>query len=490
MYKIDWSKYLSTERERVSESKIGRKEEGENFDMRNEFESDFGRVIFSSAARRMHDKTQVFPLTSGDYVHTRLTHSLEVMNIAVSLGSSLCRNDEFKKEYGIKGAYELEQKICAILKTAAFVHDIGNPPFGHYGEQTIQDYFTSNRWLAFLPEEMKEEYGEYDFNHFDFTEFDGNAEGFRILTRGQYLGDLYGLNLTYATLGAYLKYPNSDPKEKEGYIGKHKHGIFKTEKEIFGKVVNACHMRNNDGTIKRHPFSFLVEAADTICYTVMDLEDGISLDKIDVDDICFYVNEYVEEHANHADFTSNMVCKGHFCLEKLLRLKDRNYKKKRDVDFRVALINYFVKLSVKNFINNLESIDQGTYNQELLNDDPLKIAEALGEYAKTYLFSDYSIESAELTGFSVITGLLNIVLEKVLVKDPKKDVRIYHMLSESGLKLVHQENDLYNPDIEEFELKVKDLPLYYRLRLVVDWISGMTDKYAVETYQKLSGIKL
>ena len=111
MYKIDWSKYLSTERERVSESKIGRKGEDENFDMRNEFESDFGRVIFSSAARRMHDKTQVFPLTSGDYVHTRLTHSLEVMNIAVSLGSSLCRNDEFKKEYRIEGAYELEQKF-------------------------------------------------------------------------------------------------------------------------------------------------------------------------------------------------------------------------------------------------------------------------------------------------------------------------------------------------------------------------------------------
>lgn len=490
MYKIDWSKYLSTERERVSESKIGRKGEDENFDMRNEFESDFGRVIFSSAARRMHDKTQVFPLTSGDYVHTRLPHSLEVMNIAVSLGSSLCRNDEFKKEYGIEGAYELEQKICAILKTAAFVHDIGNPPFGHYGEKTIQDYFTSNRWLAFLPQEMEDEYGEYDFNHFDFTEFDGNAEGFRILTRGQYLGDLYGLNLTYATLGAYLKYPNFDPKEKEGYIGKHKHGIFKTEKEIFDKVVNACHMRNNDGTIKRHPFSFLVEAADTICYTVMDLEDGISLDKIDVDDICFYVNEYVGKHANHADFTSNMVRNGHFCLEKLLRLKDRNYEKKRDVDFRVALINYFVKLSVKNFINNLESIDQGTYNQELLNDDPLKIAEALGEYAKTYLFSDYSIESAELTGFSVITGLLNIVLEKVLVKDPKKDVRIYHMLSDSGLKLVHHECGLYDPKTGEFKLNIVELPLYYRLRLVVDWISGMTDKYAVETYQKLSGIKL
>lgn len=491
MYRIDWNKYLSVERERESESKIGRERVEGNIDMRNEFESDFGRVIFSSAARRMHDKTQVFPLTSGDYVHTRLTHSLEVMNIAVSLGSSLCRNNEFIQEYGELESFILEQKICVILKTAAFVHDIGNPPFGHYGEKTIQDYFASNRWQTFLSQEMKNEYVEYDSNQFDFTEFDGNAEGFRILTRGQYLGDLYGLNLTYAALGAYLKYPNSGPKEKERYIGKHKHGILKTESEIFDKVVTACNMRNNDGSVKRHPLSFLVEAADTICYTVMDLEDGISLEKIDVDDICYYVDEYVEGCANHADFTCDVVHEGYFCLEKMLRLKDRNYDKKRDVDFRVALINYFVKLAVKNFITHLEAIDQGTYNQELLSDDPLHIADALGTYARTYLFSDYSIESAELTGYSVITGLLNIVLKKVLVKDPGKDVRIYHMLSESGLKLVHHECDLYNPDEdEEFELQIKDLPLYYRLRLVVDWISGMTDKYAVETYQKLSGIKL
>ena len=413
------------------------------------------------------------------------------MNIAVSLGSSLCRNHEFIQEYGEIESFILEQKICAILKTAAFVHDIGNPPFGHYGEKTIQDYFASNKWQAFLSKEMAEQYVGYHTQQFDFTEFDGNAEGFRILTRGQYLGDLYGLNLTYATLGAYLKYPNPGPKDKEGYIGKHKHGIFLTENEIFDKVVSACNMRNDDGFFKRHPLSFLVEAADTICFTVMDLEDGISLEKIDVDDICIYVDEYVEEHANHADFTADMVHKGHFCLGKMLRLKDRNYEKKRDVDFRVALINYFVKLAIRNFINNLKDIDQGIYSKELLIDDPLHIAEALGVYARTNLFSDYTIESAELTGFSVITGLLNIVLEKVLVKDPDKDVRIYHMLSESGLKLVHHECDLYNPDKDvEFVLRIKDLPLYYRLRLVVDWISGMTDKFALETYQKLSGIKL
>ena len=490
MYKINWDKYLSYERDREPESKVGHKHEVGNPDMRNEFDSDFGRVIFSTAARRMHDKTQVFPLTSGDYVHTRLTHSMEVMNIAVSLGSSMCRNPEFEKEYGKEGAFELEKKICAILKTAAFVHDIGNPPYGHYGEEAIRKYFENNDWRRFLRDFDEKEIKSLESHILDFTEFDGNTEGFRILTHGQYLGDLHGLNLTFASLGAYLKYPNNGPAEDEGYIGRHKHGIFATEEEVFCKIVKACNMRKEDGTVKRHPLAFLVEAADTICYTVMDLEDGISIGKISIDSICKWVDEYVNKHANKVDIKEEMMQGDKFSLRALLKLNDHPYKKKKDVNFRVYLINYFVKLALKNFIQNLEAIDKGTYNSELLLDDPLHIAKALGKYAREDLFTDRSIVSAELAGRSVITGLLDIVLEKVLVKDPEKDVRIYRVLSDSGLKLVHHECGLYDPSKEPFLRKVKELPLYARLRLVVDWISGMTDKYAVETYQKLSGIKL
>lgn len=490
MYNIDWNKYLSCERDRNPESKVGHRHEANDPDMRNEFDSDFGRVIFSTAARRMHDKTQVFPLTSGDYVHTRLTHSLEVMNIAVSLGSSLCRNDEFKKVYGIEGAYELEQKICAILKTAAFVHDIGNPPYGHYGEATIRKYFKNMNWDDYIEEFGVKEVKFVKDHILDFTEFDGNTEGFRILTRGQYLGDINGLNLTFASLGAYLKYPNNGPVEDNGYIGRHKHGIFATEEVVFNKVVDACHMRKEDGKVKRHPLSFLVEAADTICYTAMDLEDGISIGKISIDSICKWVDNYVNENGDKSAFHEYMMQGDKFSLRALLHLRDNPYKKKFEVNFRVMLISYFVKLALNNFIQYLEDIDKGSYNEELLLDDPLHIAEALGKYAREDLFVDSSIVSAELAGRSVIAGLLDIVLEKVLVKDPKKDVRIYHMLSDSGLKLVHHECGLYDPKTGEFKMNIVELPLYYRLRLVVDWISGMTDKYAVETYQKLSGIRL
>lgn len=507
MYNVDWDKYLPKKRNRKPKSITAISNKGESLDRRNAFESDFGRVIFSAAARRMHDKTQVFPLTSGDYVHTRLTHSLEVMNIAVSLGSSLCRNEEFVALYegegrGKKKVFELEQKICAVLKTAAFVHDIGNPPFGHYGEDTIQKYFTDERWKKYLiindddlDDEQKKKrvtelWQEYDSHKIDFTEFDGNAEGFRILTKGQYLGDLYGLNLTYATLGAYLKYPNEGEKE-EGYVGRHKHGIFATEHEIFNEVVEACHMRKKDGTIKRHPLSFLVEAADTICYTAMDLEDGITTGKISIDEVCAWVDSYIEDNANHADFLSHMLQDGRFSLKKLLEIEKDPYAKKNDVNFRVALIAYLVNLAIKNFIDNLKAIDEGTYSKELLDDDPLLVAKALGKYARMYLFTNNTIISAELAGRSVIKGLLDIVLEKVLIIDPEKDERIYRMMSDSGLKLVHQEKGLYDPNKDsEFKLRIKELPLYNRLRLVVDWISGMTDKYALETYQKLSGIKL
>ena len=503
MYKINWEKYLPVERDRKTKSITGKSQREENLDKRNPYESDFGRVIFSAAARRMHDKTQVFPLTSGDYVHTRLTHSMEVMNIAVSLGSSFCRHNDFKKLYGGEKALELEQKICAVLKTAAFVHDIGNPPFGHYGEESIKRYFINKRWKKFLKETIdskhidknirKKIWEEYKECEFDYTEFDGNAEGFRILTKGQYLGDLSGLNLTFASLGAYLKYPNPDKSDdsESAYVGLHKHGIFSTEREIFWKVVNACHMQTNKGYIKRHPLSFLVEAADSICYYSMDLEDGITTGKINIGQLFRWVDEYVNENVNHECFATDMMSRGKFSIKKLLKLKNAPYKKKNDVDFRVALVSYFVNLALKNFISNLKSIDSGDYKKELLEDDPLKIAKAISKFTRKYLFSQECIISAELTGNSVISGLLDLVLERVLVLDPEKDIRIYRMMSDSGIKLVHQECMLYNPQSKgEFEYNIKDLPIKYRLRLVVDWISGMTDKYAVEMYQKLSGIKL
>lgn len=486
MYKIDWNKYLNTGRAREPQSLVGKKRPKDSTDMRSEFDSDFGRVIFCSASRRMHDKTQVFPLTSGDYIHTRLTHSMEVMNIAQSLAFSLCRNSDFVATYGTNYAFDLEQQISAILRTAALMHDIGNPPFGHYGEEMIQNYFE-----RYGTEYLK---GTEETNQMllDFQQYDGNAQGFRTITKTQYLGDVFGLNLTYATLGAYMKYPNVSSKNKKGYVGEHKHGIFYSEKDVFMKVVRACNLEKEDKTIKRHPLAFLVEAADTICYRAMDTEDGIMSNKFSLDEVLKNVSRRVENNVNHADFEDWMMDEtGHFSLEKLLKLRQEAYYPKRCVNFRVALINYFVNLALNNFIHNLESIDNGTYSEELLSDDPLKISDMLGNFQYECLYQSKEIISAELTGASVINGLLNIVLPKVMSYDAKtnKDIRIFSVMSDSELKLIHQECGLYDPQ-SKWVFRFEEVPPYYRLRYVVDWISGMTDKFALETYQKLSGMNL
>jgi dGTPase len=223
---MDWNKLLSDERLRHTTRTHNK------YDERNEFESDYGRIIFSPALRRMHDKTQVFPLINDDNTHTRLTHSLEVSTLAKSLGINLCSNPEFKKRINYEKGDDLFRIIPEILSSISLCHDIGNPPFGHFGEVVISKYFeqyfasSSNHADKLnLSKEQKD----------DFIHFNGNAQGFRVLTKQQVLQDIYGLNLTFATLGAFLKYPNlSNELGKQGY--RKKLGVFQSEKDFLDRI--------------------------------------------------------------------------------------------------------------------------------------------------------------------------------------------------------------------------------------------------------------
>lgn len=457
MYKIDWDKYLSNERFRKSTRKTG--DGYAQSDFRSDFESDLGRVIFSSAVRRMHDKTQVIPLTSGDYVHTRLTHSMEVMSIAYSLGANYCRSEEFIELYGDE-SYKLEQKIEAILKTAAFVHDIGNPPFGHFGETIIQNYFKS-----FFKEKghiisSKEK--------IDFEEFDGNAQGLRILTRLQYLEDLYGLNLTYATLAAYLKYPNIGKSNKK-YIGNKKHGIYSSEKDIFEEIVNKCNLSNGN-KIKRHPLSFLVEAADSICYLTMDMEDGMSMGWYGFEDIKSFLSK---EIVSSKDIKRSSLVKyyenGEFSLSKFLSLSDKKKSEKaKMVDLRIKTISYFVKLAGKNFINNLKEIDNGSYSKELIDDDPFRLSEAFKKFAQDKIFPRKEIEQEELIGNAVLTGLLDKLIGYMFNGDKKYRKKCKCVLSKTTLNVAYHQNvksgeDLYfMSDAEYLDLDPESLSSYFK----------------------------
>lgn len=496
LYKIDWKRYLSAERSRQSNYSKG----ANVLDERSAFESDFGRAVFSSASRRMHDKTQVMPLNSDDNVHSRLTHSLEVMSIAQSLGDNLCRNEEFKKLYG-EEAYELERKISAVLRTAAIMHDIGNPPFGHFGEYIIANYF-SNLLLpeiSILDEKAKRMLLEhitsskaFDLNNqqiFDFVLFDGNAQGLRVLTKLQYLDDLDGLNLTYATLGTYLKYPNKGITNKN-YIGTKKHGIYYSENQIFDKITVACNLKTKDRSgkeyIKRHPLSFLVEAADTICYRSMDIEDGWSLGWYSFKDMVDRINLEVRSlNENQNLDICDIIGYKNFA-------SDDQPNRKKMIDFRVKLISYFVDLATKNFIANLEGIDNGEYSYELLDQDEFKVEEALKIFNVKYIFTNREIQFAELTGSSVLKGLLDILIDLYFSKDKLNRAHVRTITSKTIVRTaIHEQFGKIpnsNDDLNCFE--IENLNDYQKLRIIVDFVSGMTDQYAVKLYQKLSGQKL
>ena len=231
---MDWNKLLNADRLRESERQK---------DSRNEFESDFGRIIFSPALRRMHDKTQVFPLTTDDNIHSRLTHSMEVMSVGYSLGVRISENDTIKQKFSEKR--ELFREIPIIMKNICLIHDIGNPPFGHFGETVIQNYFKE----LFEADEKAVAQKKQDKLRFeltpdqkrDFLNFDGNAQGLRVLTKLQSLNDDKGLNLTYATLAAYIKYPNYGNKDKSKIATK-KTGVFHSEKVDFEKIMEDCEL--------------------------------------------------------------------------------------------------------------------------------------------------------------------------------------------------------------------------------------------------------
>ncbi len=462
---MDWKNLLNNTR--LRQSKRGK-------DARNDFESDFGRIIFSSAMRRMHDKTQVFPLTSDDNIHSRLTHSMEVMAIGHSFGIRICENEDFVKTVKID-TLELFRQIPVILKNACLVHDIGNPPFGHFGETVIQEYFkkyfaleTENKHKATAENKEIKTLDLTIEQQEDFIHFDGNAQGFRLLTKLQILNDAFGLNLTYGTLATYTKYPNYG-KIDENKIAKKKRGVFQSEVEYLKQISNACGLKNVDD-IFRHPLCYLMEAADSICYLVMDIEDG------------FNKGWYsFTEFKNH--FNSDPEIK-----DKISKLEEEHMGHGKEVskmvNFRIYLIDRLVKLAVANFLKNLPNISKGEYDKELIKDDKKGLEKLLSDFCKTEIFPNREITSLELTGHSVLTGLLDYYINFVFHKNKQYRKRAQGLISHSVLKVAFVENNLpENSGIDQ-------LSDYYKLRVIVDFISGMTDQFALNHYQKLSGQKI
>lgn len=438
---MNWDLLLTEKRIRPSQRKT---------DARSAFESDFGRIIFSPATRRMHAKTQVFPLTDDDNIHSRLTHSLEVMSIGHSFSIRFCESPVFQERTHCD-SHKLFREIMVILENACLIHDIGNPPFGHFGETVIQEYFKTffsrpNIPLHLTPDEQRE-----------FVHFDGNAQGLRVLTKLQSIDDCYGLNLTSPTLAACIKYPNSGEIDKSRIESK-KVGVFLSEKSYVETIAANCGLVV-DGRIVRHPLCYLVEAADSICYLTMDLEDGFTKK--------LFTLEMLHDAIGNDYPQLNDI------------FQDEIPEKAKITKLRNSLISILVEQAFTNFENHIDAIENGTFNQELIF-SAAPLANELQSFCIDKIYSIKSIYELELVGHNVLSGLLDFFIDCLFVKGKDYRRRAVNLLSESIIQVA-----LTETGTDKFD----NLSDYYKLRVLIDYLSGMTDRYALNLYQKILGVR-
>lgn len=476
--RLSWNTLLceTTLRTRSKIESAGRR--GPIFDGRNPFEDDYTRVIFSSPFRRLQDKSQVFPLERGDFVRTRLTHSLEVSAIARSLGAVVERF--LRDERGDIDVVDTG-KVPAILATAGAIHDLGNPPFGHAGELAIRRFFEE---LFSSDGRRREELDEAQRG--DFVFFDGNPQTFRIATHLQYLTPNrtevnYGMNLTSATLASLLKYPRSSLTGNRRDLGAsyHKHGYFQAEKEKFAAIAELTGI-----TRRRHPLAFLLEAADDIAYSADDIEDGYKKNAVSLGDL----KDVIREHCD--DSEARWLCG---TLDEYVKEVDVvcHERDKREVAigrFRALVQGFMIRAVVETFRERYDDIMSGDFDAELLAcSRAAAIRTALKKLARSYVFNHQMVIDKELTGEKVIRGLLADFVAAVTSdkrKDPTtREGKLYSLIS-SNYRFICENYHTGRPR------GLKEPPVYDRLLLVTDYVCGMTDSYALDLYQRLCGVKL
>ena len=445
---MNWEQLLSLKRYGDTNKRI-RKEQDET---RLGFEVDYDRVIFSSEFRSLQDKTQVIPLSKTDFVHTRLTHSLEVSVVGRSLGRQVGQKllEKHPHLQNIHG-YQIND-FGAIVAAGALAHDIGNPPFGHSGEKAIGEYFKTGGGRKFQTQLTDKEYQ-------DLCDFEGNANGFKILTESR-AGRDGGLRLSYATLGAFTKYPKESlPKKPTKHIADKKYGFFQSEKDAFidvAKELGLIKRSEKNLSFSRHPLAFLVEAADDICYTIIDFEDGINLGLIQ------------EEFA--LEYLINLVRD---------RIKTKSYyelstKEDRVSYLRALAIGTLIDEAVNIFMKYEEDILNGSFDCSLL--DKSKYEAQIKDIIKISVENIYQsteVVDKEIAGYGVINTLLDTYINSV--------------------------NNCFNNSGSNYDkLILKGLPqtiktdqesLYERLLSVCYYVAMLSDSKAILNYKKIKGIE-
>ncbi len=471
---MNWEQLLSAKRRRdVS----GKRTKGT--DLRSEFEKDYHRIIGSASFRRLQDKTQVFPLDKSDFIRTRLTHSLEVSSFAKSLGQNIGENILYYKRDECFTS-RMKEDMCSILQCAGLIHDIGNPPFGHFGETAIREWFLRSLPVLtyhgtpidkVLTPQMRE----------DFYHFEGNAQALRLVTKLHFLVDEHGMNLTYGLLNTIVKYPVSSIQinKKSGNIKDKKMGYYYADADIFEEIVRETGTKG-----RRHPLTFILEAADDIAYKTADIEDAFIKGFLS-----FY--KLLEElrgleEAMQADA-------GAFNPSgKLLELYERGKVKQVENPEEYAVKNWIVRIqgflincATYGFTSNYKEIMAGEYAHDLFyNTFAGGLMELLGDLAYREVFTKDDIYRMEVAEAAVLDFFMDKFVAAIIKYDDDTkrmdsiDTRMISFISSNYKKAYHY-HAAGKPEIER---------LYLRLLLVTDYVCGMTDSYAKRLYQELKAI--
>ena len=431
-------------------------------DTRTEYQRDFDRIIFSSAFRRLQNKTQVFPLPGSVFVHNRLTHSLEVASVGRSLGSLAGEFivDKFQNELRPESKSFYQHNLYNVISSACLCHDIGNPAFGHSGEDAIASYFEKNEI------QLKSRFSTKEWA--DFINFEGNANAIRILSHTQNGKSEPALSLTFATMASIAKYPCESEAKTKGILHRKKFGFFESEKENFKEIATTSQMvleSKNPLIYKRHPFVWLVEAADDICYNIIDLEDSHRLRIIDHENCKNLLKNLIQS------FDPNGMDKVN---SRLNLISDKN---ERISYLRAKAIGQLIQEVSAVFRENIELILSGNLEKPLLdlikenNGEAKLILNKIEQFSIENIYNHHAVVEIENAGYNVMYELLSHFVPPILKSEKSKS-------EEKAIKLIPSQF-LYEEESD-----------YKKVLGVLDYVSGMTDNYATELYRRIKGIEI
>lgn len=444
---------------------------------RTDIERDYDRILFSTPVRRLADKTQVFPLEKNDSVRTRLTHSHEVSNLARSIGTTLAFAHKIAGE-----SDRAKRDIPALLAAIGLAHDLGNPPFGHQGEAAIQSWFKDHQDKV-LDERHRPMSTQQKQ---DFLKFEGNAQAFRLVTRLQLLNDEFGLDLTYATLSAMMKYPcRSHEVTSDGSAACKKHGFFSSEGEIAELVQKKVGLALG----KRHPFAYVMEACDDIAYVVLDVEDAVKKGLASFSDLL----SYIEHHANGDALVKEVVqesrAKHHQYRNEAPNLSPAELNDVSMQRFRAFAISALVLSATTTFMSEQyrESFLTGEQPKSLLAlSSGERLRKVLKDFAMVHAYNNRAVLELELEGYNVLRGLMDIFWEAITDVDDSTNPKA---------KRRHPFNRyVYGRISENYRRVYEATPRgqstrYHECVLLTDMMSGMTDSYAMSLYEELAPMK-